>query len=155
MTIRCDFGVKMVTLPEEHGSVGVELYLFDTAGQSVFNQRQLAQKYWENASAVMAVYDVSNRDSFTSLNKWLNDVMTTRPGRPIPGVVVANKSDLRDVGRLAVSFEEGENFARQHGLAFKIASAMNAEEAEAPFRQIAQDAYKRYRESLDRVTRML
>jgi hypothetical protein len=58
MTIGCDFNVKMVTLAPEHTgglNVGVELYFFDTAGQSVFNQRQLAQKYWESVSTVMAV----------------------------------------------------------------------------------------------------
>ena len=58
MTIGCDFNVKMVTLEPEHTNglnVGVELYFFDMAGQSVFNQRQLAQKYWENVSTVMAV----------------------------------------------------------------------------------------------------
>ena len=58
MTIGCDFNVKMVPLAPEHTgglNVGVELYFFDTAGQSVFNQRQLAQKYWENVSTVMAV----------------------------------------------------------------------------------------------------
>ena len=58
MTIGCDFCVKMVNIDEKQTqgqSVGVELYFFDTAGQSVFNQRQLAQKYWENCSTVMAV----------------------------------------------------------------------------------------------------
>ena len=58
MTIGCDFNVKMVNLAPEHTdglNVGVELYFFDTAGQSVFNQRQLAQKYWENVSSVVAV----------------------------------------------------------------------------------------------------
>ena len=58
MTLGCDFCVKMVNIPEDQAQgrhVGVELYLFDTAGQSVFNQRQLAQKYWENVSSVIAV----------------------------------------------------------------------------------------------------
>ena len=49
----------MVDIP--NSNVQVEQYLFDTSGQKVYNQRQMLQKYWTNASACCLVHDVSNR----------------------------------------------------------------------------------------------
>jgi len=158
MTIGCDFNVKMVQLSDEvtNGlNVGVELYFFDTAGQSVFNQRQLAQKYWENVSTVIAVYDAGNRDSFVSLSKWLTELQAVAPHRPLSGIVVANKMDLRDVGRMAVGSDEGEQFARQHGLDFFQTSALENKGVEAPFQHVAVRAYEKYKNNLERVQKML
>ena len=52
---------------------------------------------WANTSMMVVVYDVSSRDSFKSCAKWIMGVRATRTGRPIPGVLVANKTDLREV----------------------------------------------------------
>jgi len=60
MTTSVDFCVKEVPIPETNASV--ELYLFDCAGQSIFNQREMNRKCWENTAFVMVVYDVSSRD---------------------------------------------------------------------------------------------
>lgn len=158
MTIGCDFKVKMIQLDDKVTgglNVGVELYFFDTAGQSVFNQRQLAQKYWENTSTVIAVYDVGNRDSFVSLSKWLTELQAVAPHRPLSGIVIANKMDLRDVGRMAIGTDEGQQFAQQHGLAFFQTSALESKGVDAPFQHIAVKAYEKYRNNLDRVQKML
>lgn len=158
MTIGCDFCVKLVNLPAQHTggkSVGVELYIFDTAGQSVFNQRQLAQKYWENVSSVFLVYDSGNRDSFTSMEKWLREVQSVVPHRRLPGVVAATKVDLRDVGRVAVGSDEGRAFAEQHGLTFFQSSSLTHTNVDEPFQHIALTAYQRYVQNKQRVQRML
>jgi hypothetical protein len=42
-TIGVDFSVKVVNIPNTNAAV--ELYLFDSAGQSVFNQRELGTKH--------------------------------------------------------------------------------------------------------------
>ena len=47
------------------------------------------------------MYDVSNRESFQSVQKWLQHVRSVRPstgGGALPGVLVANKVDLREGG---------------------------------------------------------
>ena len=158
MTIGCDFTVKMVQLKDDITgglNVGVELYFFDTAGQSVFNQRQLAQKYWENVSTVVAVYDVGNRDSFVSLSKWLTELQAVAPHRPLSGIVIANKMDLRDVGRMAIGSDEGQQFAREHGLEFFQTSALESKGVDAPFQHVAVRAYEKYKNNLARVQKML
>ena len=42
MTLGCEFCVKTVNIPNTN--VQVEMYLFDTSGQNVFNQQQMLQK---------------------------------------------------------------------------------------------------------------
>lgn len=46
------------------------------------------------------VFDVSNRDSFESCGRWLQGVRAALPAAsaPLPGVLIANKADLREGG---------------------------------------------------------
>lgn len=56
--------------------------------------------YYENAAFVCLVFDVSNRDSFESCGRWLQGVRAALPAAsaPLPGVLIANKVDLREGG---------------------------------------------------------
>jgi intraflagellar transport protein 27 len=146
MTLGCEFSVKTVDVPGTN--VQVEMYLFDTSGQKVFNQRQMLHDYWSNTSACVFVYDVSNRDSFVALGQWLNEVRATRPGFSMPGIVIANKMDLRDANRFAVTREEGEKFAQREGFQFFETSALRHAGTEAPFNALADEFYKKYVETL-------
>ena len=121
------------------------------AGQKVFNQRQMLLEYWTNPSAVVLVYDASNRDSFVALSQWLNDVRAIRSGASLPGVVVANKVDLRDANRLAVNREEGKKFADQEGFQFFEVSTMHNIGVEAPFNGLADRFYTEYVDTLKTV----
>jgi transport family protein 27 len=90
--VGAEFSIKQI--PIEDTNAVVELYIFDSAGQSIFNQVEMNSKYvsqigfislldllpayfhpvpfqWENASAVMCVFDISNRESLNSCAKWL------------------------------------------------------------------------------------
>lgn len=112
----------------------------------------LLRDQWKNVSQVMVVYDVSNRESFTSCAKWLKAVRDLRPTRPIQGaarggagwsvcadgsrrragwapaagVLVANKIDMKDAGRAVVESSEGQAFAKEMGLTFFETSAVRA-----------------------------
>ena len=53
--------------------------------------------HYENASYVVVVYDIANRASFDHVLTWLSKVKAQRPQNapPLPGVLIANKIDLR------------------------------------------------------------
>lgn len=102
----------------------------------------------------MVVYDVSNRESFKSCAKWLKGVRETRPGRVIPGVLVANKSDLRESGRAVVEPEEGKAFAKEMGLQYFETSAASNKEVDASFNHLARQFHRKYEETLTRVETM-
>ena len=155
MTSAVDFAVKEVLIP--NSSAGVELYLFDCAGQSIFNQRELNSKYWENTSYVMVVYDVSSRESFQSVSKWLQSVRSVRSSSSsqpsLPGVLVANKIDLREGGinsRAVVESAEGLAMAQSCGLEYFECSAQTGRDVDRPFNYMASQFHGNYENTVRR-----
>ncbi|CAM9314862.1 unnamed protein product [Chrysoparadoxa australica] len=159
MTIGVDYVVQQVPIPDSPDSAVVELHLFDCAGQSVFNQLGSASSYWNNASLACLVYDVSNRESFESCGKWLRGVRGTRPSNsaPVPGVLIANKADLRDAdfdSRAVVDTNEGMRFAKENDLEYFEVSALTGYGVQAPFQHMAQQFYRMYQETMRNAERV-
>lgn len=149
MTTAAEFCVKQVPVPETNASV--ELYIHDCAGSSIFNQIEMNAKYWENASAVMIVYDVTNQESLQSASKWLQQIQAARSGGPkLIAVLVGNKSDHRDGAidsRAEVITEDAVSFAKQLDmLYFETSAASN--KVDEPFKAVANEFYKRYEETV-------
>ena len=71
----------------------------------------------------MLVYDVTRRESFNHLSRWLEEARQNgNPNMTI--MLIGNKSDLEH--RRAVTFAEGEAFAKENNLVFLETSAKSA-----------------------------
>lgn len=88
-TIGIDFLSKTMYLDDRT----VRLQLWDTAGQERF--RSLIPSYIRDSSVAIVVYDVTNRESFKSTSKWVEDVRAER-GNEVIIALVGNKTDLSD-----------------------------------------------------------
>jgi Ras-related protein Rab-18 len=101
------------------GSKKIKMTIWDTAGQERF--RTLTSSYYRGAQGIMLVYDVTRRDSFENLSKWLEEVEMYHPGRgrDVVKLLVGNKVDCDRV----VTQEEAEAWARSKGMLFLEASA--------------------------------
>merc|ERR1719311_1592806 len=86
-TIGIDFVSKSV--PVDNGTV--RLQLWDTAGQERF--RSLIPSYIRDSQVAVVVFDITNRESFLSTTKWIQDVRAQR-GNDVIIVLVGNKTDL-------------------------------------------------------------
>jgi hypothetical protein len=64
------------------------------------------------------VYDVGTPTSLQSCGRWLSSVRHSRPERPIPGVLIANKTDLYQSKPDCLNSEAGQRFAATNGLKF-------------------------------------
>lgn len=143
---------EMTTAPQLHTkvfksvleNVDVEQYLIDTPGQAVFTTGGFGQSTWSTASCVMVVYDVTVTDSFTSSAKWLRQLLDAREGKPLPGVLVANKVDLESDDRRVVSEEEGKETAAGFHLEYFETSALQASGVDAPFEALASGLASRW-----------
>ena len=51
------------------GEDKVKLQIWDTAGQESF--RSIARSYYRDAAGALLVYDITRRESFTHLGRWL------------------------------------------------------------------------------------
>uniref|UniRef100_A0A7S1FBD3 Uncharacterized protein n=1 Tax=Noctiluca scintillans TaxID=2966 RepID=A0A7S1FBD3_NOCSC len=127
-TIGMDFTSKTVHL--ESGSAKIQLW--DTAGQERF--RSLIPSYIRDAAAACVVYDVTNRRSFESCRKWIEDVREVRAQDAFV-VLVANKVDLATRN---VQAEEGRQLAKELGLVFHETSAKTGQNITETFQKIAE-----------------
>ncbi|KAI9316186.1 ras family-domain-containing protein [Dichotomocladium elegans] len=128
-TIGIDFLSKTMYLEDRT----VRLQLWDTAGQERF--RSLIPSYIRDSSVAVVVYDISCRESFTNIEKWVSDVRAER-GSEVIVVLVGNKTDLND--KRNVSEEEGEQKAKQLNVMFIETSAKAGHNVKTLFRRIAQ-----------------
>jgi Ras-related protein Rab-18 len=113
-TIGVDFKVKTVTI----GGSTVKLTIWDTAGQERF--RTLTSSYYRGCHGVILTYDVNDRQTFTNLKQWLEEVDMYSTSQNSAKMLVGNKID---VGAREVSVEEATEFARKQAMMFIETSA--------------------------------
>ena len=94
------------------------LNLWDTAGQERF--KSLIPSYIKDSAVAIVCYDVTNRESFQSVEKWIEDARNLREDDVLL-ILSGNKCDLADARQ--VSTEEGEEYARKMDLMFFETSA--------------------------------
>merc|ERR1712151_513219 len=132
LTIGVEFGARLISIDNKQ----IKLQIWDTAGQEAF--RSITRSYYRGASGALLVYDISRRDTFNHLTRWLEEARQNANSN-MAIMLIGNKCDLE---RREVSFEEGEKFAREHGLIFCETSAKTAQNVEEAFVQTAKKIYE-------------
>ena len=139
LTIGVEFGARMIHIEGKQ----IKLQVWDTAGQEAF--RSITRSYYRGAAGALLVYDITRRDTFNHLTTWLEDARQHSNSNMVI-MLIGNKSDLeaqRDVKR-----EEGETFAREHGLTFMETSSKTAANIEEAFVNTAKEIYDKIQEGL-------
>ena len=110
----------------------IRLILWDTAGQERF--RSLIPSYLKNADCIVIVFDLSNKNSFISLNHWLESAKDNTIEGTI-FLICGNKSDLKE--KRAVTNEEINQYIEKNDLLYVECSARNGEGIKELFNTIA------------------
>jgi small GTP-binding protein len=110
----------------------IELQIWDTAGQERY--RSLGPLYYRNAVVAIAVYDVTNRESFDSLPGWI-DAFRAVAGANGGVFVVGNKIDLED--KRQIPFDQASEWARSRQYEFYETSAKTEDGVKDLFRSVA------------------
>ena len=87
----------------------IKLQIWDTCGQEVY--RSLISSFYNNSSLAIIVYSIDNRQSFTNLEFWLNE-LRTKSSPDINLFLIGNKCDLE--GDRQVMKESGEEFCENN-----------------------------------------
>lgn len=114
-TIGVDFKVRTIELD----SRTIKLQIWDTAGQERF--RTISSTYYRGAHSILIVYDVTNRESFANVPRWLDEV-SKYARENVDVLLLGNKAD-EGPGLREVSQQEGKEFAEAHGMPFLETSA--------------------------------
>ena len=141
-TIGLDFQSKNVTIHDQD----VRLILYDTAGQEKF--RSLIPMYIREAQIILLIYDISNRESFDSMPKWIQQILDVKNAEAV-FVLIGNKIDLENERK--VTFEEGKKFAEENNFIFQEVSAKNGNNFEKLFEiQIFEAVYNKFKNEFDK-----
>lgn len=113
-TVGIDFKVKTVIRREKR----MKLQIWDTAGQERY--RTITTAYYRGAMGFILMYDVTNEESFNSVQDWVTQIKTYSWDNA-QVILVGNKSDM-EVERV-VTYDRGKQLADQLGLEFFETSA--------------------------------
>ena len=117
-TIGIDFKVRT----QKVGEKTVKIQIWDTAGQERY--RTITGAYFRGAHATLLVYSVTDRDSFSHVEGWLNS-FRSGGGNAKHVALVGNKIDLES--RRVVSSAEGAELAARCQLRFGETSALSGQ----------------------------
>ena len=96
----------------------VRIVLMDTAGEEKFGS--LRKTYFEGSLGCIAVYDISNSNTFSDLDYWIGEYRKVAGDKAIIAII-GNKIDLAN--KRKVTEEEGKQYARSQGSPFYECSA--------------------------------
>lgn len=99
----------------------ITMTIWDTGGQELFDC--IRPQYYRGAHGVLCVYDVTNKESFDHLDKWLAE-LDFNCGN-VPKIIIGNKIDLTD--ERVISTEAGEKYALQNCVSHSETSAKTGE----------------------------
>lgn len=106
--------------------------IWDTAGQERY--RSISKMLYRDAKAVILVFDLTSRDSFTSLSTWYESVQETSPKQVII-LIAGNKTDEDN---LQVDKKEAEQYANSINSPLFFVSAKTGENVYLMFEKIAE-----------------
>lgn len=95
----------------------------------------MVPNFWEDAEAVVLVYDVTRAHTLEACANWYGRLLQALGKDSLPGVVVANKMDLRE--RLVIKRGEGQQMAAQLGMQLFETSALDSQDVDVPFQELA------------------
>lgn len=132
LTIGVEFGARMITIEGRQ----IKLQIWDTAGQESF--RSITRSYYRGAAGALLVYDITRRETFVQLEKWLNEARENASDNMVI-MLIGNKVDMEH--KRVVTKEEGQKFASDNNLIFLETSAKTATNVEEAFVQTAQKIF--------------
>ncbi|KAK3598664.1 hypothetical protein CHS0354_020425 [Potamilus streckersoni] len=127
-TIGLDFITKIIQLDGKT----IKLQIMDTAGQERF--RTITSSYYTGADGIIVVYDITDKESFNNVKKWLQEI-DRYACENVKKLLVGNKCDLTT--EKVVDYTTAKEFADQLGIPFLETSAKNATNVEQAFMTIA------------------
>lgn len=114
------------------------MQIWDTAGQERF--RTITVSYFRGANGIMLVYDVTDRETFESVEGWIQQIKEHAEA-DVSLVLVANKCDKHT--ERVISYDEGLRLASRHKIDFIEVSAKSDLNVTEAFELLAQHTKRR------------
>ena len=134
-TIGVEFGTKILTIDNKK----IKAQIWDTAGQERY--KSITSAYYKGAKGALIVYDITNKFTFESVYKWVQD-LNSYGEKNLTLLLVGNKSDLEN--KRQINKDEGEEKAKSFGLGFIETSACSGDNIDQAFEIMLKEVLKKY-----------
>jgi Ras-related protein Rab-6A len=133
-------GFEFLTFNMKVNDKVIKLQIWDTCGQEIY--KSLISNFYRNSSLAVLVYAIDNKESFTHVENWLND-LKSQANEDVRIFLVGNKADLEEDRK--VTKEEGEKYKLdQHLDLFMETSAKTGQNARNVLIEAAKILYNDY-----------
>ena len=114
-------GVEFVSLTVEIRKKICRLQLWDTSGQERY--KSITKAYFKNSHCAFIVYDITNRQSFESLNNYIDDCKKYCNKNGYVIILLGNKCEMKNERK--VTYDEGKSLADKYRCKFYEISGKN------------------------------
>ena len=129
-TIGIDFQIKNLVIKKKK----IRLQIWDTAGQERF--RNIAKNYFQSSDGFLVVYDIANKDSFETLDYWIEEIKSNSPIMT-QIILVGNKCDIIDERQIKT--DDGKTYAKNKNIKFYEVSAKQGTNVNEVFECLVKD----------------
>jgi len=137
-TLGAKVSKKEIKVDSPNGGMDVDMTIWDIMGEKGFREL-LKEAYFHGAQGVLAVCDVTRKETLDDLEDWVAAVIKVTGNVPIE--FLANKADLKS--QMTVTKAEVQSAAESHDAPFLFTSAKTGENVEIAFAKLAQMIAKR------------
>ena len=124
-------GVELGCKIEEINDTRVKIQIWDTAGQERY--KSITKSYYKGAKGALIVYDISRKESFLNVDKWIGDLKEFGEA-DLCILLVGNKCDLDNIRQ--VSIDEVSKKAEQYKIGFCETSALRSKNVDFAFKEL-------------------
>uniref|UniRef100_A0A914DIM1 Uncharacterized protein n=1 Tax=Acrobeloides nanus TaxID=290746 RepID=A0A914DIM1_9BILA len=120
----------------------IKAQVWDTAGNERF--RAVTPVYYRGAYGAILVYDITNHNTFQSLQYWLEEIRSRSNNPDVVLMLIGNKCDLKKLR--AVPTDEARRFAEENGLSFLETSALDSTNVKLAFQIVLEKIFMNMKE---------
>ena len=139
-TVGVEFGSKIISINNQQ----IKIQIWDTAGQEKY--KSVSTIYYKGAKGALLVYDISRKETFNNLNRWINEIKNNSDEN-INILLIGNKCDLEEARQ--ISQEEAFQKAKEINAGFLEVSALQAANIEKAFMYLIQQIHSKNYNKLD------
>lgn len=129
-TIAVSFFVKKFKIEDKY----IMLNLWDTAGQEKYNS--IIRMYYNNTHGCFCIFDLTNRESFESIKKWINEFRLYNNLYTYNIIIIGNKCDISKK-EWDINEEEIINICKEQNIEYILTSAITGENINLAFKKMA------------------
>ena len=131
-TVGVEFGTKKIEIDNKK----IKVQIWDTAGQERY--KSITSTYYKGAKGAFIVYDITRKNTFDNIDKWIGDLKNNGDENIII-YLVGNKSDLNDMREIRK--DEAMTKSEKYNIAFSETSALYGDNINKIFQDLMEKVY--------------